>query len=264
MNKYLAIFNTSIKQEKKTMSDTLIAMFSFFVIIIIFNQLWRYIYTNGISQTINGYDLDMMIWYLIMAEILTYCLSSRSVTKVFASDIKSGKIAYSLNKPYKYYIYQVFSTLAYSVWKMLFMIPAGLICGYILLGEKQNFEFYYIFPLVLVIFLACLLGVVIYGIIGLIAFWIEEPTPFTWIVQKFVLLLGLFFPPEFFPSWLQPFIVYSPIYSLMSGPCKLLANFSWELFGQVLLSQSFYLITLFIVGLIVYNFGTRKVNINGG
>ena len=156
------------------------------------------------------------------------------------------------------------STLAYSVWKMLFMIPAGLICGYILLGEKQNFEFYYIFPLVLVIFLACLLGVVIYGIIGLIAFWIEEPTPFTWIVQKFVLLLGLFFPPEFFPSWLQPFIVYSPIYSLMSGPCKLLANFSWELFGQVLLSQSFYLITLFIVGLIVYNFGTRKVNINGG
>lgn len=264
MNKYLAIFNTSIKQEKKTISNTLIAMFSFSVIVVIFYQLWGYIYGNGVNPIINGYNLDKMILYLIMAEMLTYCLNSKSVTKTFARDIKSGKIAYSLNKPYNYFIYQVVSTLAYSVWKMLFMIPTGFICALVLLGGISGFKFYYIFPIMLVIILACLLGVVIYGIIGLIAFWIEEPTPFTWIVQKFVLLLGLFFPPEFFPAWLQPFINYSPIYSLMSGPCKLFADFSWGLFNVVITSQLIYLITLFILGLVIYNFGTRKVNINGG
>lgn len=264
MNKYLTIFSTSIKEEKKKMSNTLISMFSFCVIVIIFNQLWTYIYTKGARQIIEGYTLNMMLWYLIMAETLTFCLSTKQITRSFAEDIKSGKIAYLLNKPYNYYLYKVFSNLANSVWKMIFIIPTALLIGGILLKDFNTINLYSILPLILVVFTTCILSIAIYGVIGLIAFWIEEPTPFTWILQKFILLLGLFFPPEFFPSWLQPFIIYSPIYSLMSGPCKLLANFSFELFGQVLLSQGIYLIIFVLLGFLIYAKGTRKVNINGG
>ena len=264
MNKYFGIFKTSIKQEQKLMGNTLLAMFSFCVIIVIFNQLWKYIYSNNIGGIINGYSLDMMLWYLIMAETLTYCLNSKGVTKSFAGEIKTGKIAYSLNKPYNYYFYQIVTTIGYSVWKMLFLIPTALIIGFILLGGASTFNFWHLIPFIFSIFLSCLLSTFIYGIIGLLAFWIEEPTPFTWIVQKFVLLLGLFFPPEFFPSWLQTVINYSPIYAMMSGPCKLFADFSWELFSKVLLSQAVYLFIFCIIGFVIYNFGIKKVNINGG
>ena len=264
MNKYFGIFLTSVKQEKKLIGNTLLAIFSFCVIIIIFNQLWRYIYGNNLSTMINGYTLDMMIWYLIMAETLTYCLNSKSVTKAFARDIKTGKIAYSLNKPYNYFWYQVVSTMGYSVWKMLFLVPTAFILGFILLGNVSDFKLIYILPFILSIFLSCLLGTIIYGVIGLFAFWIEEPTPFTWIVQKFILLLGLFFPPEFFPSWLQGFITYSPIFAMMSGPCKLLSSFSWQLFGDVMISQTIYLLIFCLIGYFIYNIGTKKVNINGG
>ena len=98
----------------------------------------------------------------------------------------------------------------------------------------------------------------------MLTFWIEEATPFTWVVQKFQMLLGLFFPPEFFPAWLQPFIEYSPVYAMMSGPCKLLSGFSWDLFMKVSVSQIIYIILFVGVGLLIYKSGTKKVNVHGG
>ena len=50
----------------------------------------------------------------------------------------------------------------------------------------------------------------------------------------------------------------------MSGPCKLLANFSWELFLNVSMSQLSYITIFIVVGLLLYKFGTKKVNVNGG
>ena len=104
MSKYLSIFKTSFKQESKTLGNTITSVVSFVVIIYIFKALWDFIYGGGGGGSLlHGYTLSMMIWYMIMAEILMYALNGRTTTKAFSSDIKSGKIAYQLNKPYNYY-----------------------------------------------------------------------------------------------------------------------------------------------------------------
>lgn len=264
MNKYLSIYNTSFRQESKTLSNSLTSVISFVVIIYIFQQLWQFIYGGGGGTLIHGYTVNMMIWYMIMAEVLMYSVNARGVTRAFSSDIKSGKIAYQLNKPYNYYVYQVSSQMGEIMWKLIFLVPTGIIMGLVLLGPIANFSVAYVVPLLISLLLAMFLTCIIYGMVGILAFWIEESGPFTWIVQKFQMLFGLFFPPEFFPSWLQPVIEYSPIYAMMSGPCKLMANFSWDLFVKVSISQIAYIILFVVVGMIMYKFGTRKVNVNGG
>lgn len=264
MSKYFAVFKTSFKQESKTLANTLCSVFALFVIIFIFNELWGFIYGSGVSSTINGYTLKMMIWYMIGAEILMYTFNARHVTKDYANDIKSGKIAYQLNKPYSYFGYRVASTTGSFCWKFLFVFPAGILIGLILLGPIENFSIAYALPIIFSLFLGTFLNSIVYGIIGLLAFWIEESTPFTWILQKFNMLFGLFFPPEFFPTWLQPIITYSPIYATVSGPSKLLANFSWELFAKVITSQIAYSILFIAIGIIVYKSGSKKVTNNGG
>ena len=265
MTKYLSIFKTSFKQESKTLANSITSVISFAVIIYIFKQLWEFIYGgSGGGTLINGYTLDMMIWYMIMAEVLMYALNCRATTRAFSADIKSGRIAYQLNKPYNYYAYQVATQSGLCAWKLCFLLPTALIMGLILLGPIENFKLYYIVPILVSLVLAVLLLCVVYGAVGLLAFWIEESTPFTWIIQKFVMLFGLFFPPEFFPAWLQPIIVYSPVYAMMSGPCKLLANFSWDLFLEVSISQVAYLTLFVAIGLFIYKSGTKKVNMNGG
>ena len=265
MTKYLSICRTSFRQESKTIANSLTSVVSFVVIIYIFQQLWQFIYGGGGGGTlIHGYTAQMMIWYMIMAEILAYSINARAVTKAFSNDIKSGKVAYQLNKPYNFFAYQVCSQIGAFMWKLIFLVPTGIIMGLILLGPIPNFSFTYVVPILLSLIMALVLICVIYGMVGLLAFWIEESSPFTWIIQKFQYLFGLFFPPEFFPGWLQPIIEYSPIYAMMSGPSKLLANFSWELFYKVCTSQVLYIILFTAVGLIIYKQGTKKVNVNGG
>ncbi len=265
MNKYLGIYKTSFRQESKTLTNSLVSVVSFVVIIYIFQQLWQFIYGNGGGGTlINGYTVEMMIWYMIMAEVLMYSVNARGTTRAFATDIKSGKIAYQLNKPYNYYMYQVSSQMAGVTWKMIFLVPTGIVIGLILLGPIANFSFAYVLPLLVTLLMAALLTCIIYGTVGLLSFWIEEATPFTWIIQKFQMLFGLFFPPEFFPTWLQPVINYSPVYAMMSGPCKLISNFSWELFLEVSISQLSYTALFVFIGVLLYKSGTKKVNVHGG
>lgn len=264
MNKYWSIYKTSFRQESKTIGNSLTSVVSFVVIIYIFHELWQFIYSDGGGTLINGYSVNMMIWYMIMAEVLMYAVNARGVTRAFGGDIKSGKIAYQLNKPYNYFAYQVCSQAGAFMWKLIFLVPTGIIMGVILLGGIPNFSIVYVAPLALSLLLAVLLTCIIYGVVGLLSFWIEEATPFAWIVQKFQMLFGLFFPPEFFPTWLQPVIGYSPVYAMMSGPCKLMANFSWEVFMQVSISQVIYIAVFIILGAVLYKFGTKKVNVNGG
>ncbi|MBQ9791065.1 MAG: hypothetical protein IJW28_00605 [Clostridia bacterium] len=265
MNKYFSILKTSFRQESKTIGNSLTSVISFFVIIYIFKELWTFIYGgSGAGTLIHGYTVEMMIWYMIMAEVLMYSVNARGVTRAFSNDIKSGKIAYQLNKPYNYYSYQVSSQVGAFLWKLIFLVPTAIVMGLVLLGPIANFSMIYILPIAVSLLLAVLLTCIIYGTVGLLAFWIEEATPFTWIVQKFQMLFGLFFPPEFFPVWLQPVITYSPVYAMMSGPCKLLASFSWDLFFNVTISQVAYIAVFVIIGLVMYNFGTRKVNVHGG
>ena len=264
MNKYLSIYKTSLKQESKTLGNSITSVVSFVVIIYIFQQLWQFIYGGGSGRLINGYTVKMMIWYMIMAEVLMYSVNARGVTRAFGNDIKSGKIAYQLNKPYNYYAYQIATQAGEFTWKLLFLIPTAIIIGLILLGPIDGFSFVFILPILFSLLLAVLLTCIIYGTVGLLTFWIEEATPFTWIVQKFQMLFGLFFPPEFFPTWLQPFIEFSPIYAMMSGPCKLMANFSWDLFVRVSVSQVAYIALFVGLGVMLYKLGTKKVNVNGG
>ena len=264
MFKYLSVFRTSFRQESKAKWNMVITAINFLVIAYVLYMLWNYIYTNGQGELIEGYTLEMMIWYLIMSEVLAYSFNARRVTISFSSQIKSGAIAYQLNKPYNYYFYQISTNFATFAMRAIFILPAGIIMGLICVGGIANFSAAYVFPILLSYILGFMTNLTMYAIIGLLAFWVEESTPFTWIIQKFVIVLGTFFPPEFFPSWLQPFITYSPIYAMMSGPAKLLANFSWQDFLQVSVTQVAYIAIFIGIAMILYKFGTRKVNVNGG
>jgi len=145
MSKYLSIYRTSFRQESKTLTNSITSVVSFVVIIYIFQQLWQFIYGgNGGGTLINGYSVNMMIWYMIMAEILMYAVNARSITRAFGNDIKSGKIAYQLNKPYNYFAYQVCSQAGAFMWKLIFLVPTGIIIGLVLLGPIKNFSFIYI------------------------------------------------------------------------------------------------------------------------
>ncbi len=265
MGKYLSIFNTSFKQEKDSILNTLFRGVTFIFIIYIFLELWQYIYSaNGSGQIIKGYDLGQMIWYLIITELIVCTTKTNLIVRSINNEIKSGSISYKLNKPYNYLFYSISNFMAKSIMNLLFLLPVAIVMGIVFVGLPSTFVWVQIIPCLLVIILSIFISWSTYAIVGLVAFWIQDSLPFHWIVSKLFMILGLFFPIEFYPAWLQPIIKYSPIYSVMSGPANLVANFSWTAFAEIIISQVAWGIVLLAIGYGVYCLGKRRVTSNGG
>ena len=264
MNKYLGIFKTSFKQESDAIFDTLFrcVMYTLFTYVLI--ELWSYIYGEGAQDLINGYTLVQMLWYLIIGECLVNTTKCAQITRDISNEIKSGSIAYKLNKPYNFYLYSISSFMAKTCFTALFTIPTAIVIGIIFAGIPATFTPVQILPCILVFIFSTFISWCLYGVIGLIAFWTQDSTPYYWVVSKTFLLLGTFFPIEFFPGWLQPIIRFSPIYSITSGPSGLVAAFSWSSFATILLSQIIWCSIILLIGICLFNLGRRRVTSNGG
>ena len=263
MKKYLQIFKISFKESRSTYINAMMSVISFGIIIFIFFHLWQYLFANNINTTISGYSFQQMIWYLITAEMIAFSMSGRHLVNGINSDIRSGKISYMLNKPFHYYLFCIFNNMGEVVFKLILILFIFIPFGILLVGIPFT-KILTIFPIAFSLLLSGFLASALYSLVGLMAFWTEDANPFYWIISKLTLLFGVFFPPELFPDVIKNIIVYSPIYSIYSGTAKLMANFEWELFFTVTISQILYIALFIGFGLLIYKKGIKKVNINGG
>jgi len=263
MKKYLHIYKTTLIENLTYIPNILFGFVNFTVMMFIFLSLWQYMYSDS-SQVINGYTMEQMIWYVLIAEALWFGSRNKSLMRQISNDIKSGNIAYNINKPYNYIFYIIAKHLGEITIKFVAFAIIGTVLGKLFVGQIQNFNFANL-PLILI---TVLLGVLINsGIriaISIISFWIEDSTPFHWVYDKLILVVGTLFPIEMFPVVLRPILKCTPIMVVTYGPAKLLIDFSMSNFIQVIIAQTIYLIVTFAIIMILYERGVKKLNVNGG
>lgn len=263
MRKYLYIFKSEIMTNLQYVFDILIGFISYIVLIFIFLNLWQYIYSDP-SEVINGYTMNQMIWYVIVTEILWMSVGGRKLCKRICNDVRSGSITYNIIKPYNYVEYILFNHLGISLLRFVLLSIIGIAMGIIFLHSFPLLNILSALGIIFVCLLATIINIYLITAIGLISFYIEDANPFYWVYSKIILVLGTVFPVEFFPTWLQPIIRYSPIYVVSYGPAKLFVNFNLNSFLSILLSQIIYLIGSFLIVHLIYKKGVKKLNVNGG
>lgn len=263
MKKYLYIYKATLMENLNYVINIILGFIQFFLTIFIFISLWQYIYSDP-SQIINGYTLEQMIWYVLIAEILWYGTRNKILTREISQDIKSGNISYNINKPYNYVFYIISKHLGEITIKSILFFIFGSIIGIIFVGPIQGFNLANL-PLILItVVLGILINSVIRIGISIISFWIEDSTPFHWVYDKLILMIGTLFPIEMFPVILRPIIKCTPIFVITYGPTRLIINFTLENFITVFLAQIIYLIVVVSIVLILYERGVKKLNVNGG
>lgn len=100
--------------------------------------------------------------------------------------------------------------------------------------------------------------------ISILSFWIEDSTPFHWVYDKMILVIGTVFPIEMFPEFIRPIIKCTPIFVVTYGPAKLLIDFSIGNFIQIFIAQILYLVISIFIVETLYKKGVKKLNVNGG
>ena len=263
MRKYLFVFKTTLMESLQYVMNILLGFLMFFIILFVFLNLWQYIYTDP-EQLIGGYSMNQMIWYVVLTETVWFGTRNNAITSQISNDIKSGGVAYIINKPYHYVLYMITRNLGEIAIKFFLFLGAGLLIGYLSIGSLPDFQPVNL-PWVSIVFLAgTLINMFLTMSISVLSFWIEDAAPFHWIYVKIILILGVLFPVEIFPAWVQPIIKYTPIYVVTYGPAKLVIDFDTSMLLQILLVQGIYLVVTFLLLMGLYRRGVKKINVNGG
>ena len=263
MRKYLYIYKATLIESLSYITNILLGFINFIVMMFIFLNLWQYMYSDS-TQIINGYTMEQMIWYVLITETLWFGTRNKSLIKQISQDIKTGNVAYNINKPYNYVFYIIAKHFGEITIKFIAFAIIGWLTGILFVGQIQNFNLMNLPLIIVTVLLGVLINSVLRIAISIISFWIEDSTPFHWVYDKLILVLGTLFPIEMFPKIIRPILKCTPIFVVTYGPAKLLIDFSMSNFVQVLIAQIIYLIITITLIIILYERGVKKLNVNGG
>lgn len=263
MRKYIFIFKATLMESLQYVLNIVLGFVTFFVMLFVFMSLWEYMYSDS-SNLINGYSLNQMVWYVIITEIMWYGTRNKTLTNQISSDIKSGTIAFGINKPYHYILYMIARHLGEITIQFFLYLGIGLLIGLLFVGTLPDFNILHLPLIAIVFFLGMMINSFLRMSISIVSFWIEDSTPFHWIYDKMILVIGTLFPVEMFPLWAQPIIKWSPIFVVTYGPAKLVIDFGMGMFFRVLLTQCIYFIISLLLLMGLYRKGVKRLNVNGG
>ena len=140
MRKYLYIYKATLIESLSYIANIFLGFINFFVMMFVFLNLWQYIYSDS-TQIINGYTMEQMIWYVLITETLWFGSRNKILTREISQDIKTGNIAYNINKPYNYVFYVIAKHLGEITMKFILFSIVGLIIGICFVGPIHNFNF---------------------------------------------------------------------------------------------------------------------------
>lgn len=261
MKKYFVIFQTTLVNSLAYPGELVGRSLMILPFMWIFYQLWQVTFAASGSNTINGLTLHDTMWYLMMAETIE--LSRPRVARTIAENVKDGSIAYLLNKPYDFLIYQFSVSMGETIFRALMTAIFGGAMVWWLAGSPPDLSSW---PFTLiVVFGAWVLNFVVNGLIGLAAFVSEEVAPYEWIYQKFAFIFGgLLIPLDFYPQWLQNIAFSLPFSAMLYGPSRFFVSPNASLFASVLGQQTVWILVLGILLIFAYRRGLEFLTVNGG
>jgi ABC-2 type transport system permease protein len=233
------------------------------LIIFIFFNLWSAIYNEGGANAL-GFSLVALIWYLVMAETAVNGGTSGALARRIAEDVQTGDIAYTLNRPYSFLLYQFAYSIGTSLLVTIVVFALASIVAFLLVGPLQVNMI--VLPFVVIsLLLALVLMFLMNFSIGILAFWFEEVKSIRWINEKLIFILGgMLIPINFFPGILRQIALLLPFSYTSYAPAYLFVDFSSTFFVQSISMQLIWIAIYAVVAYGLYRIGIKRVSTNGG
>jgi ABC-2 type transport system permease protein len=213
---------------------------------------------------IKGVTFQIAAWSMFLYfSFMT--LRLRDLAKSIMQDIKTGTVEVLLAKPIQYLSYRMWWQFGAGLYPFFIATLLGVAALFITVGIPESMQsWFFVGTLAIVFVFAAILSLLIYSVVGLLAFWIEDVKPLYWIVDKAVMILGgSYLPVALFPKIMYQIAIFSPF-----GASQFITHTvydTWKVdYLKLIGIQLFWII---VVGIIVaYMFGRahKKVSVNGG
>jgi len=263
ISKYLAVTKTSFSSSSTYLINLFAKSFPTFIRIWIFMQLYETTFSvRGISS-VNGLTVTMTIWILAFAQ--SFQSSTRPpVSRIVNDEVRSGDLQYVISRPYSYLGFHYFSQLGKIVAFLLPNIAVAVLASLFFVG-LISFSIQGILWGILLLFLGLTLDFLMSFSLGILAFWVEDATSFTWIYHKAQIILGgLIIPISMFPDGVRKIVEWLPFSQIFYSSALTMVAFDMQVAKKFLLIQGFWIVLILGIITWAFNRGTRNISINGG
>lgn len=261
--KYLEIFKVSYSSSSVYLANLVFQSITVVFRVWIFTQLYKVTYSVAHSTDIGGLTIPMAVWSLTLVQGFQTA-TQPSLIRMIEEEVKSGSLAYSINRPYSYLLFHYFGFLGRTLPKLVTNLIIGAIATVILVGFIQ-FTWMGLLLGVLLVFFGYTLDFAMQFIIGLSSFWVEDTSAFRWIYSKMFLIFGgAIVPLSLFPDAVRNIGELSPFAQLYYGASRIIVNFDSTLFERFFIAQLFWVALFMLIASFMFKKGVKNVSINGG
>lgn len=225
--------------------------------------LYAYVFKLN-HGSVNGTTFILVAWSMFFYFSLMM-LGLRNISKFIMQDITSGHIEVLLSKPVSYLLYRAWWQIGSGLYPFLVTTTLGFVTLAVTVGIPQTMTSSLFIPTLILAFLGAItVSLLVYAIVGLLAFWIEDSTPVFWIVDKAVMILGgSYLPIALFPNLMYKIALYSPFGA--SGFVSHTVYESWATTWYKLLGiQMLWVLVLGLGISLMFSMATKKISVNGG
>lgn len=225
--------------------------------------LYHYVFKLN-NKTISGIGFQEAAWSIFFYFAFSV-LRLRDLSRLIMQDVRSGNVEILFSKPISYILYRCWWQLGQGLYSFIVLTSTLSCVLYFVIGIPDVMKIAIFLPShLLVIVFGAILSLLVYTVIGLLAFWIEDILPIYWIVDKSIMILGgSYLPVAMFPKYLYWAAKYSPF-----GATHFITHTTSQLWGTNWMNFLFIQLCWIIVFLCLVNFlfanARTKVSVNGG
>ena len=224
--------------------------------------LYGYVFSiNGGS--INGADYVSSLWSMF----IYFCIMTFNIRKIYKNimdEVRSGNVEMFINKPVNYLFLNYCKIIGQGLFSFLVISFIGSILMCLFVGIPILNIFVFIPTFIISFILGGILALVLYSVVGVLAFFIQDVRPIYWIVDKFVMILGgSYLPVSMFPSFLKWMAYLSPFGAINFSTSTVLPSWESEFIYKIGLQVIWIIIFYFILSF-VYRKALEKSMVNGG
>lgn len=261
--KYTAAFRIGLMSQLAYAGELGIRTIFLVLIMFIFSSLWHTTYAELGRATLGGFSLTQMLWYLAITESII--LSRPGDAFRLDEEVRTGGIAYALARPYNFVLYRYAEMLGDRLLRLAVNLAVALPLAFLFSGGRIGIERGAVPAGLLVVPAALTIDYLLIFTVRLLAFWVEDTTPFQFIYDRLLMILGgMLLPLSLFPAPLAAAARALPFSAVVNGPAQTLIGAGGQDLPALLARQGIALAGAALLAGTVFRLGVCRVNANGG
>ena len=212
MTPYLAVAALAFRRRISSFSELFGRAALFVIILTAWSRIWGATAFGGF----HGFAPADAVWYLMATEWIV--LSIPYVYLEIEADVRSGNLAYCLQRPGSYAGFQLAQAIGLGTASWIALGIVGFAMALFLTGEWPKVSVPIFVLIAILAWIAIVATSVVMVTLGMLAVWTDDAAPCAWVWQKLHFVLGgLMLPLSIYPQWVRDAAGWTPFPALLGN-----------------------------------------------